>query len=229
MMRRASAIPLPPYSYVPGHEHPHPVTDPRGHSHDPASRRDSGDSPSAARTSIDSVPLHADRAAGLPADAHWLHATDLFKEGFYWEAHEAWEHFWNGLGRTSPEARFVQGLIHLAAAAVKIREGNQAGVTSHTKRARQLVGGWLDVPPDTAGAGSTGVANRGGLVTAATFGLAAHSLAEVLAELEAYTPACWHTARAPVVRVLASGLKRAEGTEAGGHRPAGHAGGMADG
>ena len=42
---------------------------------------------------------------------------------FYWEAHEVWEGFWNTLGRTTPEARFVQGLIHLAAAAVKIREG----------------------------------------------------------------------------------------------------------
>ena len=29
--RHCPTLPLPPYSYVPGHEHPHPVTDPRGH------------------------------------------------------------------------------------------------------------------------------------------------------------------------------------------------------
>jgi len=29
--RYAPAIPLPPYSYVPGHKLPHPVNDPAGH------------------------------------------------------------------------------------------------------------------------------------------------------------------------------------------------------
>jgi len=62
-----------------------------------------------------------------------------FNAGFYWEAHEAWESFWHALGRTTPEARCVQGLIHLTAACVKIREGKAAGVKSHTQRARELM------------------------------------------------------------------------------------------
>lgn len=40
----------------------------------------------------------------------------------------------------------------------------------------------------------------------------AHELpidAATLAELEGYTPACWHTSRTPVVRVLAENLRLA--------------------
>ena len=54
----------------------------------------------------------------LATNPQWLYAVDLFNGGWYWAAHEAWEGFWHALGRTTPEARFVQGLIHLAAAAV---------------------------------------------------------------------------------------------------------------
>ena len=145
--RDAPDIPLPPYSYVPGHDHPHPVTDPRGH---------------------------------------------LFNEGYAWEAHEAWEHFWHALGRTTPEARFVQGLIHLAAACVKIREGKPAGVATHTKRARELLG-----VEEAAGVGESGVG---------TLGLDPASVSAVLVELERYRPECWQTSRCPVVKVLSAGL-----------------------
>jgi hypothetical protein len=161
---RYAAEPLPSYAYVPGHGLPHPVNDPRGHS------------PAAA-----TAPLAA-------ADA-WLHAVDLFNGGFYWEAHEAWEGVWNSLGRTTAEARFVQGLIHLAAAAVKIREGRPAGVGRHARRAEELL----------AAAG-------GGIPPALLPALAPDSLAAVQAELAAYRPECWHTSRTPVVRVLAAAI-----------------------
>ena len=111
--------------------------------------------------------------------------------GFYWEAHEAWESFWNALGRTTTEALFVQGLIHLAAAAVKIREGKPAGVTRHSQRARELLG-------------DLRAAEVGG-----TLGLAPESISAVVTELEHFTPACWHTSRTPVVRVLAESLRLA--------------------
>ena len=129
--------PLPPCSFVPGHEHPHPVTDPRGHHFNapnpaPLALGQLPEDPAFQRQSI---------AAQLAANPDWLHALDLFNGGYYWESHEAWEHFWNQLGRTTPEARFVQGLIHLAAACVKIREGKPAGVTKHTRRAREQLGG----------------------------------------------------------------------------------------
>jgi predicted metal-dependent hydrolase len=130
-------------------------------------------------------------AATLARNARWLYALDLFNAGFYWEAHEAWESFWNAFGRTTPEAQFVQGLIHLAAACVKIREGKPAGVSRHTKRARELLG-------------ELKAANPGG-----TLGLAPDSLSAVVKELEKYTPACWHTSETPAVRVLAGNLRLA--------------------
>ena len=137
----------------------------------------------------------------LAADPRWLHALDLFNEGFSWEAHEAWEQFWHAFGRTTPEARLVQGLIHLAAAAVKIREGKPAGVTKHTQRARKLL--------SESGAAGLGCAGdgRGFDVAAQTLGLDAGSLGAVIAELEAYRPKCWHTSRFPVVKVLIAGLR----------------------
>lgn len=189
-LRYAPASPLPPYSYVPGHGLPHPVNDPAGHlfgvQHEPPI------------TPAELTLLPTERAsrrqalaATLTANSRWLYALDLFNAGFYWEAHEAWEGFWNSLGRTTPEARFVQGLIHLAAAAVKIREGKPTGVMRHTGRARQLLGG-------------SGAASPVG-----TLGLASDHLSAVVAELETYGPACWHTSRTPAVRVLAESLRLA--------------------
>jgi hypothetical protein len=63
---------------------------------------------------------------------------DLFNHGYYWEAHEAWEQVWHALGRAGGDADFVKGLIKLAAAGVKAREGRGAGVASHSRRAGEL-------------------------------------------------------------------------------------------
>ncbi len=186
--RYAPDIPLPPYSYVPGHGLPHPVNDPAGHlygvQHEPPITP-------AELAILPTEPATRRRAlaALLAANSRWLFALDLFNAGFYWEAHEVWESFWNALGRTTPEALFIQGLIHLAAAAVKIREGKPAGVSRHTQRARELLGG-LEA------------ARLGG-----TLGLAPDSLSAVVQELEKYTPACWHTSKTLVVRVLAGNLR----------------------
>lgn len=173
--RYAPAIELPPYSYVPGHELPHPVNDPAGHLY-------------AVREQAHELPL---TAAMLAGNSRWLYALDLFNAGFYWEAHEAWESFWHAFGRTSPEARFIQGLIHLAAAAVKIREGKPAGVARHTRRARELLDDLTLAP------------------VGGPCGLARESISAVVAELEGYTSACWHTSRTSVVRVLAENLRLA--------------------
>lgn len=199
--RYAPEIPLPSYSYVPGHDLPHPVNDARGHSSSHASQP--APIPLGTLTQFPTEPAsrrHA-LAALLAADLRWLHAIDLFNEGFSWEAHEAWEAFWHALGRTTPEARFVQGLIHLAAAAVKIREGKPAGVATHTQRARKLLGG-------AGAAGEGGAADGRELeVAAQTLGLDPASLGAFMAELEAYRPECWHTSRFPVVKVLTAELR----------------------
>lgn len=192
--RYAPDTPLPPYSYVPGHELPHPVNDPQGHLYAQASQ---AHEPLITTSQLSTLPSDPSSrryalAAIVAENPQWLYALDLFNAGFYWEAHEAWETFWNTLGRTTPEARFVQGLIHLSAACVKIREGKPMGVSRHTKRARELLG-------------ELEAANPGG-----TLNLAPESLSAVVAELEKYTPACWHTSRTPFVRVLSGNLRLVE-------------------
>jgi len=189
--RYAPAITLPPYSYVPGHDLPHPVNNPAGHLY---AARDSAHEPpiSAAVLAVLQTEPHSRcraLAALIAENSQWLYALDLFNAGFYWEAHEVWEGFWNALGRSTPEAQFVQGLIHLAAAAVKIREGKPAGVARHSQRAREHFG-------------DLGAADVGD-----TLGLAPESISAVVTELEHFTPACWHTSRTPVVRVLAENLR----------------------
>jgi hypothetical protein len=102
------------------------------------------------------------------------------------------------LGRTTPEARLVQGLIYLAAACVKIREGKPEGVRRHATRARKLLG---DL--DAACLGDAGPGNT------FTLGLYPVSVLAVLRQLEQYRPECWHTSRTPVVRVMAAELRLA--------------------
>jgi hypothetical protein len=165
------------------------VTDPRGHLFN---------APEPAPFPLDQLPTDSTLrrqaiAALFATHPDWLYALDLFNEGYAWEAHEAWEHFWHALGRTTPEARFVQGLIHLAAACVKIREGKPAGVATHAKRARELLG-----VEEAAGVGESGVG---------TLGLDPASVSAVLVESERYRPECWHTSRCPVVKVLSVGLR----------------------
>jgi hypothetical protein len=112
--------PLPPYSYVPG-LFPHPLTDLAGHSHG-------------------SVRTHP----AAPDPDHWQgcepyqFGIDLFNHGYYWEAHEAWEGLWHACHRTGLTATFLKGLIKLAAAGVKAREGRNEGVQSHGRRAAEL-------------------------------------------------------------------------------------------
>lgn len=189
--RYAPANPLPPYSYVPGHEFPHPVNNPAGHLYTQASQ---AHTPAITPSQLAGLPteLQSRRralAAPLATNPQWLYALDLFNGGFYWEAHEAWESFWHALGRTTPEAQFIQGLIHLAAACVKIREGKPQGVNRHTQRARELLG-------------DLGAAQPGDALS-----LAPESVTAVVTELENYTPACWHTSRTPVVRVVIESLR----------------------
>jgi uncharacterized protein len=113
--------PFPPYSYVPG-QFPHPHSDPRGHSHGLTHERP---------PALDARVWQTSRA--------YLRGVDLFNHGFYWEAHEAWEELWLACGRHGPAAMFLKALIKLAAAGVKLREGQPEGVRSHARRALALL------------------------------------------------------------------------------------------
>jgi uncharacterized protein len=210
--RYAPANPLPPYAYVPGHDLPHPVTDRRGHAYSVEAQPPCVPKPLAGLAHLRPDPVSRCRvlAASLAADPQWRFALDLFNGGWYWEAHEAWEGFWIALGRTTPEARFVQGLIHLAAAAVKMREGKPNGVARHTQRARELLSDLRASPVGSALPEASSGRSESLRDAAATLGLAPDSLAAVVAELDASKPECWHTSRATVVRVLANELRLAD-------------------
>ena len=115
-------IPLPSYAYVPG-RHPHPTRDPAGHSF------------GAPKPSF--PPLDPERWA---TSRPYLYGIDLFNHGYYWEAHEVWEGLWRAHGRTETIALFFKGLIALAAAGVKYRQGRPIGVQRHAERARDCFG-----------------------------------------------------------------------------------------
>jgi uncharacterized protein len=92
------------------------------------------------------IPGEGDR----PDDA-WLRDVDpellidvgvrLFERGQGFEAHEAWEQAWKAAkrNRDADLERMLRALIKLAAAMVKVRQGNAAGVRDHAHGARMLL------------------------------------------------------------------------------------------
>ena len=102
---------LPRYAYLPG-KFAHPIRDPAGHSfandHDPEIRS--------------------------PYE-EFVWGADLFNQGYYWEAHEAWELLWQQAGKATSERLFYKALILLAAAGVKLREGKPRPASRHYGRA----------------------------------------------------------------------------------------------
>lgn len=115
--------PFPGYAYIPG-RFPHPTRDPKGHSYGKG---------------LEHIPP--------PDPDHWeqcrlyLYGIDLFNHGYYYEAHEAWEAVWRACGLKGTTADFLKGLIKLAAAGVKARQGRAQQVRVHVKRAKELFRG----------------------------------------------------------------------------------------
>lgn len=120
---------MPPYSYVPG-RFPHPVSDARGHSFRNASEPEKGQ--------VRNPGLSINFDPDWKSSPDYLFGIDLFNHGFYWEAHETWERLWIVFGRSGSNADFIKGLIKLAAAGVKAREGRTIGVQRHARRAEEL-------------------------------------------------------------------------------------------
>ncbi len=63
--------------------------------------------------------LHSDR---WMANAAYLWGVDLFNNGFYWEAHEAWEAAWHAAPDDTQKS-FMQGLVQFAAGMLKFKSG----------------------------------------------------------------------------------------------------------
>jgi hypothetical protein len=106
---RYSRRAFPAYRYVPGH-FPHPTRDPDGHSYGREV----------------SAPQIFDPDRWQDSESY-LYGVDLFNNGYWWEAHEAWEACWIAVGRTSTAGLFLQGLIQIAAACLKKYQGHMDG------------------------------------------------------------------------------------------------------
>jgi pre-rRNA-processing protein TSR3 len=111
---------FPPYTFIPGRT-PHPVRDPGGHQF--------------GKTLEPPPPLDPNRWQDSRA---YLYGIDLFNHGYYGESHEEWEGLWRAAGRSGRLADFLKGLIKLAAAGVKVRQGQPRGVASHAAGAADL-------------------------------------------------------------------------------------------
>lgn len=162
---------FPAYSYVPG-MFPHPLRDPAGHSF--------------GATVESCQPLTTENAR---QHKEYLWGIQLFNQGYYWEAHEAWELVWHASGRQGATADYLKGLIKLAAAGVKTREGRPEGVARHSRRAAEL---FREVQ------GSL-VAENG-----SPFGLPLNSLLSTAEQIAAQHEDYRNTSQAPVVKTLPS-------------------------
>jgi predicted metal-dependent hydrolase len=59
--------------------------------------------------------------AALARTAAFRDGFRYLEAGYYWEAHEAWEPVWQALPPNSAARQFVQGVIQLANAELKLR------------------------------------------------------------------------------------------------------------
>ena len=102
---------LPAYRFVPG-LHPHPTRSPEGHSYGRPSPHVH-------------PPWTPEQWVSLQP---YLRGVDLFNRWYFWEAHEAREPLWRAHRADSEPARFIQGLIGVAAALLKlhVREATAA-------------------------------------------------------------------------------------------------------
>lgn len=111
VVRYCPERPWPAYRFVPG-LHPHPLRDPRGHSYEGVARLNRH------------PPWDAARWPSLEA---WRWGVDLFNAFYFWEAHEAWEGLWAAKQKGSLEKIFLQGLIQVAGALLKVHLGSPSG------------------------------------------------------------------------------------------------------
>lgn len=112
---------LPNYTFVPGTETPHPIRDPKGHSH--------------GRKGRTLKPLVA---KSWSENRSFLLALDYFNLGFYWEAHDEFDRLQRVSGPDSTVGRFLKGLVKLSAAGLKVRECSIHGVRRHAASAGEV-------------------------------------------------------------------------------------------
>lgn len=92
---------FPSYRFIPG-KNPHPRRNPRGHSYG---------IPETTPFKVESHLWHTSE--------DYLYGIDLFNFAYWWECHEILESLWNVFEHNTPEGRFFQGVIYLAASQLK--------------------------------------------------------------------------------------------------------------
>jgi predicted metal-dependent hydrolase len=97
---------FPIYRFVPGRS-PHPRRDPKGHSCGQPERRPTLLPPGQWSQSYD-----------------YLYGVDLYNYAYWWECHEVFEGLWHVAGRHTEQGNFLQALIQLAAANLKVFMGS---------------------------------------------------------------------------------------------------------
>lgn len=114
--QRYSEIPFPRYRYVPG-LNPHPRNHPEGHSYGMPDQRVPPWKPEEWRTL-------------LP----YLYGIDLYNYAYWWECHETLEGLWHVVGKKSVQARFIQGIIQVAAANLHRHMGNEESAANQAEK-----------------------------------------------------------------------------------------------
>ncbi|MEE9394704.1 MAG: DUF309 domain-containing protein [Planctomycetota bacterium] len=117
---------FPAYTFVPGHQ-PHPWRDPAGHSF--------------GRERVEAGEVDSKNWGQHPL---WNEGLDLFNHGYFWEAHEALEALWHGLGREGPVADLLRALIKACAAHLKAFDDQNIGPRTLARRAAEEIEGLLD-------------------------------------------------------------------------------------
>lgn len=92
-------VPMPPHAHIPGRN----------------CRHDEGRWDDVRATAQPGMSAEA-----LAASPAFTAGMDFFENGFFWEAHEVWEAVWMACPPNSAEHRFVQALIQLANAELKL-------------------------------------------------------------------------------------------------------------
>jgi len=106
-------VPFAPYRFVPG-KHPHPTAHRDGHSYLP---------PGESEPPVPFVPPEK----WYESEAY-LEGVDCYNNGYWWEAHEAWEGLWHVVPNPSSQRSFLQGSIQVAALHLQAFLGKRNGI-----------------------------------------------------------------------------------------------------
>ena len=113
---RYTSLSFPSYRHYPKLT-PHPTRDPRGHSYGKEER-------------FEKLTFQ-----NWKENEAYLYGIDLYNHSFWWEAHEFWEGLWQLAEKQELIGRFLQGLIQLSAALLKILQSSIKAVRSLSVKA----------------------------------------------------------------------------------------------